>query len=62
VEESKCVQKPKHHANDHDRVQNRLDAACHGNELVRQPQKDSDNYQHEYHLKKGHALFLSVAA
>jgi hypothetical protein len=37
MEQSKYVEEPQHYANDHDRVQDGLDAAGHGDELVHQP-------------------------
>jgi len=42
VEQSKYVEEPQHHANDHDGVQDRLDTACHGDETIHQPQQDSN--------------------
>jgi len=45
VEESEYIQKPQHDANDHDGVQDRLDAACHGDEAIHQPQEDPNDDQ-----------------
>jgi len=42
VKQSKYIQEPQHHADDHDCVQDRLDAACHGDEPIHQPQEDSN--------------------
>jgi hypothetical protein len=45
VEQSKYVKEPQHDANDDDGVQDRLDAACHGDETIHQPQEDSHDDQ-----------------
>jgi hypothetical protein len=42
---SKNVQQPQHNTNDHDCVQDRLDAACHGDETIHQPQEDANDDQ-----------------
>jgi hypothetical protein len=41
MKQSKYIQEPQHHADDHNRVQDRLDAACHGDETIHQPQEDA---------------------
>jgi hypothetical protein len=62
VEQSKCIQEPQHHAYDHDRIQDGLDAACHGDEAIHEPQEDTNYDQDLQNLKKGHQDFLSVFA
>jgi hypothetical protein len=42
VEQSKYVEEPQHYDNDHDCVQDRLDAACHRDETIHQPQEDTN--------------------
>jgi hypothetical protein len=41
VEQPKYVEEPEHHAYDHDCVQDGLDAACHGDEPIHQPQQNA---------------------
>jgi hypothetical protein len=61
MKESKHIQEPQHHSNDHNGVQDRLDTACHGNEAIHQPQEDANDNQSEYYLKERHAFtFLSL--
>jgi hypothetical protein len=60
VEQSKYVQEPQHHSNDHHCVQDRLDTACHGDETIHQPQKDTNDDQHNYHVNQGHDPPLSL--
>jgi len=43
MKESEYIQEPQDHADDDDSVQDRLDAACHGDETVHQPQKDAND-------------------
>ena len=43
VEQSKYIQEPQHYANDYDGVQDRLDAAGHGDETIHQPQEDAND-------------------
>jgi hypothetical protein len=45
---SKYIQEPEHNNYDHDGVQNGLDASCHGNEAIHQPQEDAYHDQ-DYH-------------
>jgi hypothetical protein len=45
MEQSKNIEEPQHHANHHDSVQDRLNAACHGDKPIHQPQKDSHDDQ-----------------
>jgi hypothetical protein len=45
MKESKYIQEPQHYANDNDGVQDRLDASCHGNETIHQPQEDTNDDQ-----------------
>jgi hypothetical protein len=47
MKKSEYIQKPQNHANDDDGVQDRLDASCHGNETIHQPQKDAYDDQGE---------------
>lgn len=43
VEQAKNIQEPQHNANHHNCVQDRLEAACHGNEPIYKPQQKSNN-------------------
>jgi hypothetical protein len=43
VEQSKNVEEPQHHSNHYDCVQDRLDAACHGDKTVHEPQQNSNH-------------------
>jgi hypothetical protein len=45
VEESKDVQEPQNHGNDHNAVQNRLDLSLHGDEAIHQPQENTYHNQ-----------------
>ena len=56
MKKSEHIQKPQNHANDHDCVQDRLDATCHGDESIHQPQEDADDDQGEQNLKERHAF------
>lgn len=51
MKKSKDVQKPQHHANDHDRIQNRLNGSLHWYIAVDQPEQDTYDNQHYYYLK-----------
>jgi len=50
MKQSKYIQEPQHHADDHDGVQDRLDAAGHWDETIHQPQKHSNYDQAEQYL------------
>jgi hypothetical protein len=41
IKESKNIQDPQNHGNDHDAVQDRFDGSLHGNEAIHQPQEDT---------------------
>ncbi len=56
MKKSEHIQKPQNHANDHDCVQDRLDATCHGDETIHQPQEDADDDQGEQNLKERHTF------
>jgi hypothetical protein len=45
VEQPKYVEEPQHYADDHDCVQDGLDAARHGDEAIHQPQQDAHDDQ-----------------
>jgi hypothetical protein len=45
---SKYIQEPEHNNDDHDGVQDGLDASCHGNEAIHQPQEDAYYDQDDY--------------
>jgi hypothetical protein len=51
VEQSKYVQKPQHHSDDHDAVQDRLNGGLHRNEPIDQPQEDTHHDQNFDELK-----------
>ena len=56
MKQSKYIQEPQHHADDHDYVQDRLDAAGHGDETIDQP-KENSNYDQSYQdLNERHNL------
>jgi len=50
MKQSKYIQEPKHHNDDDDPVQDRLDASGHGNEAIHQPQQDTNHDQDFYQL------------
>lgn len=58
MKKSKNVQKPQHDDDHHHRVQDRLNASCHGNVGVHQPQEDAHHDQGDYNLHERHGLFL----
>jgi hypothetical protein len=43
MKESKNIQQPQDHGNDHDAVQNGLDLSLHGDEAIHQPQENTHN-------------------
>ena len=47
MKQSEDIQKPDHHSNDHDGVQDRLDRSLHWDESVDQPKQDADDNQNE---------------
>jgi hypothetical protein len=56
MKESKHIQEPEHHYDDDDGVQDRLDAARHGDETIHQPQQNA-NYDQDHHkVNQGHDL------
>jgi hypothetical protein len=46
MNQSKYIQEPEHHYDDDDGVQDRLDASCHGDEAIHQPQQNA-NYDQD---------------
>src|SRR5689334_11749334 len=44
MKESKTVQQPQNHGNDHHAVQNGLDGGLHWDKAIYQPQQDADYY------------------
>jgi hypothetical protein len=62
MEQSKYIEKPQHYANDHDCVQDRLNAARHRDETIHKPQQDAHYDQGYENLNERHAFltFLSV--
>jgi hypothetical protein len=60
VEQSEYIEEPQHDANDHERVQDRLDATCHGYETIDKPQEDAHYDQGYENLHERHTFYLSV--
>ena len=56
MHESKDVQEPHNHHNDHDSIQDRLNGSCHGNETVDQPEENSNYDQNYAYLNQRHDL------
>jgi hypothetical protein len=56
MEQSKYIEEPNHYANNHDGVQYRLDAACHGDETIDQPQEDAHYDQGYENLNERHSF------
>jgi hypothetical protein len=56
VEQSKYVKEPEHYANNDDGVQDRLDAACHGDKAIHKPQEDAHNDQGYKNLNERHSF------
>ncbi len=56
MEQSKYVEEPDNDANDHDGVQDRLDASCHGDETIHQPQEDAHDDQCYENLNERHSF------
>ena len=50
MKKSEYIQKPQNQANDDDGVQDRLDASCHGDEAIHQPQQNANYDQDCYKL------------
>jgi hypothetical protein len=48
MNQPKDIQEPENHRDDDDGVQNRLDAARHGDEAIHQPQQNADYDQDRY--------------
>jgi hypothetical protein len=51
MKKSKNVQKPQHHSDDHDRIQDRLDRSLHWYEAVDQPKQNTYHNQNQQYLK-----------
>jgi len=51
TEYSEKVKKPQNHNNDHNNIQNCLYGTSHWDESVDEPEKNTNNYQYQYHLK-----------
>ena len=47
MEQSEHIQKPDHHSDDHDCIQNGLDRSLHWYEAIDQPKQDTHNDQNE---------------
>ena len=62
VEQSKYVQEPQNDDDDHDGVQDGLNAAGHGYEAIHQPQQNAYYDQSETNLNERHNLFASSFA
>jgi hypothetical protein len=43
MQESKDIQKPQHHGNDYDGIQDRLDGAGHRYEAIDEPEKNTNH-------------------
>jgi hypothetical protein len=56
MEQPKYIEEPEHDANDHDRVQDGLDTACHGNKAIHQPQEDAHDDQGYENLNERHSF------
>jgi len=56
MEQSKYVEEPQNDANNHHRVQYRLDTACHGDEAIHQPQQDTHDDQGYENLNERHSF------
>jgi hypothetical protein len=50
MNQSKYIQEPEHHTDDYDGIQDRLDAARHGDEAIHQPQQNANYDQNRYKL------------
>ena len=50
MKESEYIQKPQDDPNDDDCVQDRLDAACHGDETIHEPQQNTNYDQNSQEL------------
>ncbi len=53
MKESKDIQEPQNHANNHNGVQNRLEGRCHGDEAIHQPQQYTHHDQDFQYLNRG---------
>jgi len=51
MKKSKNIQKPQHHGNDHDSIQDRLDRSLHWYEAVDQPKQNTHHDQNYQYLK-----------
>jgi hypothetical protein len=59
---SENIKQPQDHTNDHDSVQDRLDAARHGDEPIHKPQKNTNDDQDYYKINQGHGTPPSLPA
>ena len=58
MKQSKYIQQPQNHGNDHDAIQNRLDGSLHWNETIHQPQQDTHYDENFQNLIKGMIIAL----
>src|SRR5208282_327264 len=56
MEQSEYVKEPQNDANDHDCVQDGLDAACHGDETIHEPKQDAHYDQGYKNLNERHTF------
>src|SRR5580692_2682394 len=59
MEESKYIEQPYDHSDDHNPVEDRLDRSLHGDEAVNQPEKHSDCDERKNNLDERHSVLLS---
>src|ERR1700681_4554832 len=56
AQNSKNVQKPQNYDDNHDCIQDRLNGARHGDEVVDEPQENTDDNQSHHYLNQRHNL------
>ncbi|HUZ04605.1 MAG TPA: hypothetical protein VMU62_04555 [Acidobacteriaceae bacterium] len=59
MHEPKDIQEPHNDHNDHDKIQDRLNGPCHGNEAINQPEENPNHNQNHEDLNQRHDLLTS---
>lgn len=58
MEQPEYIEQPQHDADDHDGVQNGLNASCHGDVSVHEPQENAHDNQGYQNLNERHTFYL----
>lgn len=59
VEDAEDVEQPQDYEDHHDAIEDRFDAALHGNEPIHNPEQNADNDEGKHKMHKWHRFLIS---